>query len=676
MHRTQSARFWSHLILISALLGSLLPVRVSAQAAPAPAGSLNAYAFPTRSDLASLGAQLPPDPVAAVQALVEKIFGPDETEAQVAVGELMRRAGLPLVSIDGPVIGAPAGLVLIDASIYVELLPDLTRALRRGAFYTPADLSDFLLDVGFTDIRLDPQVLVTALGQWGKEPGTPLESLVAGAAIRALSGRRLQVLYSGVNVDAVQLDPLQVMLVLAHATSRAAPLAQSANQFNPFVEGLIGTMGFSSAALAQGPALAKGPCDDLANLTEPETQLGGVVKEKLKETLIETIKKGAINEAGHAAFDKGQATYEKGTAVLSTLLLLMGATINITDNKGGQTHFEEDGNGRSMHVILTATAWFDSNIARKNVACYQLAGIKVPPSGPLEGYTIRWNVSQAMAARGYQGKYLAPVPADAGKICASGSCGQPTGSDGTSTLEMYPATEHPAKVGALMYGYVHVTASLVKNDFPFALSDLLGLKNPAGFVAQKTWDLALSAIQKAGLPSADHTIKVGYHGSDIYIAQGETSLWLLYVTAPVQLDVYTCSGLTGNWTGTGGLGGDTKAFLGEKVDQVFGVSIPENVKLIRENFHFMINPEADESVFDINPDIKMTGTMRISQILIGANRAVALRGSAVRPVGEVEVEMNGVPVTLLSFGAGTVYPVYNVPQDPRCPGEAKFEYYP
>ena len=676
MPRTKLARFWGNLLLVFAMGGSQLPGPVSVQAAPAQPGIVFGRSFPSRADMESLAAQLPVDPVAAVQVLVEMIFGNDESEAQAAVGELMRRSGLPLVSIDGPVIGAPDDLVLIDASIYVELLPDLTRALRRGSFYTSADLSDLLFDVGFSDELLDPRVLVTSLGQWGKQPGSPLESQVAGAAVRALSGRRLQVLYSGLYVDAVQLDPLQVMLVLAHATSRAAPLAQSASRLLPPVAGLIGSMGFSGAAMAQGGLLEKGPCDDLANLSEPETQVGGVVKEKLKETLIDTIKEGAIKESAHAAFDKAQATYEKGSAVLSTLLLLMGATININDNKGGQTHFEENGNGRAMRVTLTATAWFDSNIARKNVACYQLAGIKVPPPGPLVGYTIRWNDTQALAARGYQGKYLAPVPADAGKICASGSCGEPTGTSGTSTLEMYPATEHPPGVGALMYGYVHVTAGLVKNDFPFALSDLLGLKNPAGFVAQKTWDLALSAIQKAGLPSADHTIKVGYHGADIYIARGETSLWLIYVTAPVQLDVYTCSGLTGDWIGTGGLGGDTRAFLGEKVEQVFGVPVPEDVKYIRENFHFLINPDAEESIFDINPQIKMTGIMRISQILIGANKAVALRGIAARPVGEVEVEINGVPITLLSFGAGTVYPVYNVPEDPRCPGEARFEYYP
>jgi hypothetical protein len=361
--------------------------------------------------------------------------------------------------------------------------------------------------------------------------------------------------------------------------------------------------------------------------------------------------------------------------VLSSLLLMMGATISVTDNKGGQTHFGHGGGGTN-HVILKARASFDSAIAKQHVACYQLAGIDVPQSGPLEGYRVRWNFSQSLGG-GYQGKFLTNISADSYKICASGSCGEVTGTSGTSTIEMYPPTERRPNQGTLMYGYVTATASLVKDDFPFALSDLLDLRNPAEFAASKTWDLAISAFQKAGLPSETHTIKVGYHGVDIYVAKGETNLWLLYVTAPVKLDIYTCTGLTGDWIGTGGLGGDTKAFLGEKVEQVFGIPVPENVKYIQENFHFMINPEVEENIIDINPEIKMTGIVRISQAQIAANRAIQLGKTVGRPVGEVEVEINSVPVSLLSFGAGTVYPVYSVPRDPRCPSSGEYyENYP
>jgi hypothetical protein len=668
MRQIQLPRFMIHLLLICAFLGNLFPGRVSAQA------SMSMHAYLTPANLASVRPQLPNDPVAAIQALVETIFGADEFDAQAAVGELMRRAGLPLVSIAGPVIGTPDELVLMDASIYVELLPDLTRSLRRGAFYTPVQLADLLLEIGFTSEALDPQVLVAALGQWGKQPDSILESIVAGATVRALSGRRLQVLYSGANPDLIQFDLLQVMLVLAHATSREAPLVKPSSWFTPQAVALIGSIGSQGIALPGWTAQTRGPCDDLAKLTQPATQLGGVGKEVAKEALVETFKT-QLSEGAKENLDFGLKVYEKGSAVLSSLLLMMGATISVTDNKGGQTHFGHGGGGTN-HVILKARASFDSAIAKQHVACYQLAGIDVPQSGPLEGYRVRWNFSQSLGG-GYQGKFLTNISADSYKICASGSCGEVTGTSGTSTIEMYPPTERRPNQGTLMYGYVTATASLVKDDFPFALSDLLDLRNPAEFAASKTWDLAISAFQKAGLPSETHTIKVGYHGVDIYVAKGETNLWLLYVTAPVKLDIYTCTGLTGDWIGTGGLGGDTKAFLGEKVEQVFGIPVPENVKYIQENFHFMINPEVEENIIDINPEIKMTGIVRISQAQIAANRAIQLGKTVGRPVGEVEVEINSVPVSLLSFGAGTVYPVYSVPRDPRCPSSGEYyENYP
>jgi hypothetical protein len=674
MRPTKSA-FWSHLLLICILLGGFLPGADSVRAAASSAGIASVPAFPTRSDLAALRAQLPDDPVAAVQALVDMVYGADETKAQTATGELLRRAGLPLVSISGPVIGLPDGLVLRDASIYVELLPDLTQALRRGSFYTPAQLSDLLLEVGLTTEPLDPQAIVAALGQWGKEPGSPLESLVAGATVRALSGRRLQVLYMGADLDTIQFDPLQVMLVLAHATSRAAPLAKPTSWKAPRLGFLMGSMGFPVVALTGWAAEQKGPCDDLAKVMERETQVGDATQEKIKEVLVDELKKG-VNEHAVAAFDKGMETYAKGSAVVSTLLLMMGATIDINDNKGGLTHFAHAEGDRSTHVKLKAVAKFNSNIAKQHVACYQLAGIDVPPPGAMVGYQVRWNVSQSIGS-GYEGKFLTSISADSHKIGGCGTCFELTGQDGSSTIEMYPPTEKKPNQGYLMAGYVYVTASLDKSDFPFKLSDLLGLKNPGGFAAGKTWDLAISALKRAGLPSQTRTIKVGYHGVDIYVAKGETGLFLLYVTAPVQLDIYTCNGLGGTWHGTGGLGGDTKTILGGLAETLTDTSIPENVKLIVEDFTFTIDPTADENKFDINPALKIYGIMRISQVQIAAHRAVKVGQNVGHPVGEVEVYFNGVPLTLLSFGAGTVYPLYSVPRDPRCPASGQYyENYP
>lgn len=91
MHRNKPERFSIRLLLIYALLGSLLPGRVTVQASSASAEPVNALTFPTQEDLASLRPQLPDDPVVAVQVLVETIFGVDELKAQAAVGSWCAR---------------------------------------------------------------------------------------------------------------------------------------------------------------------------------------------------------------------------------------------------------------------------------------------------------------------------------------------------------------------------------------------------------------------------------------------------------------------------------------------------------------------------------------------------------------------------------------------------------
>ena len=671
MHCIKPSLFWGHLLALLALTGSLLP--------GAPAVSTASRISPTRPDLASLAAQLPSDPLEAVQALVETIYGPDEAAAQAAVGELLQRAGLPLVSIQGPLVGLPTDLVLRDAAVYAELLPDLTRAVRRGDFYTPQQVSDLLTAIGLTAEPLAPETLVAGLGQWGKKPGSPLESQVAGAAVRALAGRRLQVLYIGADLDALQLDPLQTLLILAHATSRAAtPLAGPAAWLPTPLPIFDRLMGVQSVAFAAAAGQDEGPCDALEKALTPPDQIQETIGKAAKDALLDSWKEFALSEKAREALGTAGDVYEKGSAVLNTLLLLMGTSIEVSDNKGGATHFAHAEGQRDRHVKVTAVAYFDSSIAKEKVACYKLAGIEVPPPGRLAGYRIRWSISQSQG-RGYQGKFLSAIPDDSHKIGGCGTCGEVTGADGQSTVELYPPVEKPPGKGKEQFGGVHVTVSLDKDDFPFKLSDLLALTNPAAFAAGKTWDLAISAIQKAGLPSSSLNIRVGYHASEIYVAKGGASLFMLYVTAPVQLDIWTCEGLTGGWKGHGGMGGDAKAFLGVMAETITGVPIPENVQYIRD-FNFVINPQAVENVFGIVPEGNMNGILRLDQTpTVGAAKFTILSDHRVgRPVGEVEIRLGDESWPSVFIMSGSmVFPLYWVPEDPHCPpGEAYFENYP
>jgi hypothetical protein len=281
------------------------------------------------------------------------------------------------------------------------------------------------------------------------------------------------------------------------------------------------------------------------------------------------------------------------------------------------------------------------------------------------GFRVRWSLAQTHG-RGHQGKYLSVVPADSRKLDSCGSCGEVTGPSGGSTLELYPPVERQPGVGVELKGYAVVTASLDKDDFPFKLKDLLGLRNPADFAASKAWDLAISALQRAGLPSQTRTIRVGYHGAEIYIARGQKAVFLVFANAPVLLDAYTCEGLNGRWQGIGG-------FLDVATYELwltdFGANFPEGPATLRE-LNFMINPEAAESIFDIVPG-SLTGAMRIDAALVAANRAVVVNQTVGRPVGEVEVLMGGATMDILGLGA-PIFPVIWMPEDERCPGGGSY----
>ena len=651
--------------MICVFSGSTLVGSGAVLAAPAPQATAPTPAYPGTADLTALSAQLPDDPVEAVQALVEMIYGADEFQAQVAVGELLLRAGLPLVSIDGPVIGTPDNLVLVDAPIYIELIPDLVRALRRGVFYTPTQLADMFLESEVVSGPLDPMALVAGLGQWGKAPDSPVESLVAGTIVRALAGRRLQVLYDGSDLGSIQLDPLQVILVLAHAISPEAPAVKPTTWVAPPLTVFERLMGVQGVVRAAGVADA-GPCDALNNITKPITQQEGNVKWFVKKSLTDEIKRH-LNEAQKKIFDASSATlkrFDKGTAILSTLLLLLGATIQVMPDKY-DTHFGHVKPSPATHVHVGAVALFDSAIANERVACYGLAGVDVPPSGPMVGFRIRWSMDQPKG--GPLGVFLAPIPADKLKLDSCGSCGEVTDSSGSSILELMPPIENvePPKDAPLLFANVQVTATLDKDEFPFKEADLLSfIDKPMVAIGKKTWDIGLAAIRRIGLPSQSVNISVGYHGSDIYVSKGETPLFLVYWNGSIKMDIYTCNGLGGQWTGNGGIGAATQNALGYW-PEIIGVNIPDNVDPFTNDFHFKIDPNKAENTFDITPGV-VTGTMR-TDILTNSNANHIVNRRLARMVGEVEVLFGGSRLATFTFGASTVYPVYWVPEDPRCP---------
>jgi hypothetical protein len=265
------------------------------------------------------------------------------------------------------------------------------------------------------------------------------------------------------------------------------------------------------------------------------------------------------------------------------------------------------------------------------------------------------------------------MSSDMNKITRGGGGGDVTGADGKSTLELYPTLETVPGEGKIRDGKVRVIASLDKDEFPFKLSDLLGLKDVAGkpgavygMAFDKIYDLAMAAIKRAGLPSQQITITVKYHGSDIYIAKGEREIFAFFLFMGLGADIYTCEGLNGQWRGQAGITSTRKSpleFAHITVASWFGINyegIQEDEQMMSE-VNFMINP-AGESLIDLHPKLKLSGIMEINRLPVEDEH---LDG----PVGEIEMLFGGFSFSDSELGgASFTIPVVGVAEDPRCPG--------
>lgn len=75
------------------------------------------------------------------------------------------------------------------------------------------------------------------------------------------------------------------------------------------------------------------------------------------------------------------------------------------------------------------------------------------------------------------------------------------------------------------------------------------------------------------------TIPVEYHGTDILVIEGTTTLFALWYFLPVYTRLWTCDGLNGRWQGVAGFRGD-RNFIGDIVNKMW--KIPEDAELERD----------------------------------------------------------------------------------------------
>jgi hypothetical protein len=640
---------------------------------------------PTTASLAAVREGLPTDPIAATDALVSKVFGPDEKTAVAATAEILRRAGIPLVSVTGPVVALPDADTIVNESAPVELLPMLTRDVRAGEFYTPDQVAAMLQYLDVSTTALTARGVVGLLAGWGKQPGDPRESVVAGAAVRALAAQRHQLLIpaeipSAATEKAMQSKPaslttaqrallvdptrvrglgmLQVLLLIAHTTGQVASRV-TVTATAPSAPGLR----------RQGASAS--PCQTLQAKGDSSQ-----TKDILRKTALKDAMNGlSEDDAGKLKGHLRGARVFKG--LIGTYLLLKGATISLTSNKP-TTHFRHQPYDESRNVTFTATAMFSSSLARGRVACSGISGARIPPSGPLEGFTVRWALDQEI-------QMLRPMPgADARKLLRSG---EKTDSAGKSTLKAMPRREvqppEPGDDAPVHTGYTTVVAHLDKMDFSLKAGDLFGLASDsesAPFFA--SLKMALGFIKSAGLPNAVMQFPVTYHASDAFAINGQATLEIPGMGAGSwTAALYSCQGPAGPWKGTVSINGSASgALLG--VARVAGYGGKASGKPEVAHPSFRLNPnDGDDQVVPLGGTDHWSLVIDLDPAAVAhalhpttAIQRAALGSGAPTVVGTGSWSAAGTDLRTIArlFGdrlmSGSTFYVQFSPGDSRCKG--------
>ncbi|TCB98466.1 hypothetical protein E0H26_08795 [Micromonospora zingiberis] len=624
---------------------------------PTPTGSVD------RAAIESVAGTLPADPVEAAERLVGVIHAEDPGRSAAATAELLRRSGHPIVSAKGPVVALPDQVTLYDAPVYAELIPLLATATRAQDRYTVDQLGSLLQAVGLTPKKLTFAQLTTAVAGWAKEPDDHPIFVSAAAGVRALSAHRDQVLFSGADPTTTHLDPLQTILLLGHATSRLAEVLPEERAQAAARPGLVDRLLGGGVAYAGSD---DGPCQAITRRTKPpqDPVAKGIIdssKGYLKDGLVKLFPKETQDRIGRA-----DEVWGKSSAAASAILLLLGARLSLTADKTS-THFKHTAGSRAEHITMTAKASFDLEADKDLLECYSLAGVTIPPAGPLKDFTIRWNSVQPQAHTIQKGgmQLLRAVSADSRKATR----GVKTGSDGTATLEVKPPVEDPDGEGEKLTGYATYLASLDRESLPFELGDAYGLlSNPVGFGVGKNFDLLRDVLVKVGLPEQSITLEVTYHGVDIVLAQGENEVDLILAKLPrVYVDLVSCAGVGGPFKGTAGYDGARSGQLLQMAGAAAGVRVPKDFSGKKNQISVLPLPDHPGP----HPFFIMKGEGG-SQFLDGVlrfypflnTRAVVLADYRIgRPVGDVEILLAGdtYPFSKLSW------PVVRVTADPRCP---------
>ncbi|MDT0156902.1 hypothetical protein Q9R19_04590 [Microbacterium sp. ARD32] len=560
--------------------------------------------------LTGLGEGLPSDPAEAAGALVSIVReGADPVQAVAATAELLRRAGIPLVTIDGDVVAMPDTMVFDELPVYVELIPGLTRSVREESTYPVETVGAILELVGAVDRPVPWEQLAGTVALWGRVADDPPEVTSAAATVRALSGQRGRVFSARLPAEGQGIDALALIILLAHMIGDVTDAADDASGDAAQSLGPAGGSPGHPAASVPMSGLGQA-CDAISAVLEAK-ELPKASQESLK------VSKGALTKAFETKLEqlmaleddapgthpwakrvtaakKGVGVIKKVGAYISTALLLLGTRLQVTSDKPG-THYKHEDGSTAENIDLTALVDFHSPIPQKEITCFALAGVKVPKNGPLTDLNVKWNLDQDMSGSGTDiagGRHLRPVKASQQAFLRKST----PDADGRSRVTLKPAVEdNPPPKGSKateMTSAVTVSVKITKDDFPFSVSDLinvLSVANAAKTAFEKSIDFIKDRVIDELLPEESIKIPVTYHSSQAVVAKVEDSVEAYSYTMPrVYVDLVSCTGAEGPFTGVGGHD-ELKISVGGKLANVgfgffgFGDVLPDTLPAVQTN---------------------------------------------------------------------------------------------
>jgi hypothetical protein len=681
-------------------------------------------AVPTTASLAAVRHGLPADPIDATDALVAKVFEPDADTAVAATAEILRRTGLPLVSADRPILALPDTDMIVNHQIPVEMIPSLTDAIRSGQRYTLDQVAQLLDAAGATQSTITGPQLVGLLARWGKSSGDPVESVVAGTAERALGAWHHQLLnpQTVVTADDEQqaranpahapaatlaalndpervtgLDPLQVILLLAHATSYVDTVADVTASSAPGLRSLGGALLGPVPAQAPGAAAVPAPgapapaaaapssnalCSFLDFSDTTEGKVGhGVEKNAFRQALIQGAK--LVLKTGAAVakiLGKAFVVYDIATDVLTTVLLFTGLHVTISFDKS-ITHFRHQPHDLSRNVQFVATLTFHSALQGDNGqyhGCWRFAGVSMPQNGGIKNWLVHWKVKGPVVLLRKDNLSLIPVSGPK-------AVDQPTDANGQTLVSMQPRTElKPPPPGQDNAHPEHMMVNQITAD-PDPNLDLvepgdifnLGafLVNPLAPVVLELEKMINRAVRNHLLPGTTIPYAVSYHLVEPYTSKADGVLNLIMVAGVhVSADLYSCAGPGGPWKGTVHFDDALQGGMAA-LKSMLGVGGPDS-GTIDKDVSFTLDPSSDQrksfTLFSGNGSFGMW--LQLDPAAIDKLDHPAPNLPAASPVvGTGSWTIGGQDVTELasmlgpSMAHGLTLRVVASPDEPRCP---------